>query len=94
MPKDKALIRHGTPDDLAELTALYNYYVEHTAITFDVASISEEERRSWLAQFKREGPYQLFVAESAGTIIGYASSVRFRAKRAYETSVETSIYLT
>src|SRR5260370_30408591 len=34
------------------------------------------------------------VAVSEGIVIGYASSSRFRAKPAYETSIETSVYLT
>jgi phosphinothricin acetyltransferase len=36
----------------------------------------------------------LLVALAEGRLIGYASSSRFREKPAYETSVETSIYVT
>jgi phosphinothricin acetyltransferase len=93
MPSGNVKIRHATSSDLGALTALYNHYVESTAITFDLAPFTEEARGSWLDQFKPTGRYQLFVAENDETIAGYACSQRFRVKRAYETSVETSIYL-
>ena len=86
-------IRRARPEDLADLTEIYNHYVIHTAITFDVEPYTPETRKPWLEQFADGGRHQLFVAESAGRVIGYAGSMRFRPKAAYETSVETTIYL-
>lgn len=93
MSSGNVTIRHASPSDLGPLTALYNHFVENTPITFDLEPLTEEARSSWLDQFTRTGRYQIFVAESDGAIAGYACSQRFRVKRAYETSVETSIYL-
>ncbi len=87
------LIRRARSADLADLTEIYNHYVVHTSITFDVEPYTPEARRPWLEQFAETGRYQLFVAERAGRAIGYAGSMRFRPKQAYETSVETTIYL-
>lgn len=38
-------------------------------------------------------PHRLLVAVSGGAVVGFACSSRFRPKAAYETSVETIIYL-
>ena len=86
-------IRPAREADLESLTALYNHYIRETAITFDIDPFSVEGRRPWLAQFKSSGRHRLLVAESGDQLLGYAASMPFRPKAAYETSVETSIYL-
>ena len=86
-------VRRAERRDLARVTEIYNHYVEHTAITFDVKPYSEPEREPWLAQFGPKGRHQLFVAERDGEAIGYAGSMPFRPKAAYETSVELTIYV-
>ena len=87
------MIRRARPHDLEALTALYNHYVEHTAITFDLEPFAVAARRAWLEGFAESGRHQLFVAEEQGAVVGYAGTRGFRDKRAYDTSVETSIYL-
>ncbi len=86
-------IRSVQPDDLPALTRIYNHYVEKTPITFDVEPYSVEARRPWLEGFDPQGPYRCFVAERDGAAVGWACSLRFRTKAAYDSSVETSIYL-
>jgi phosphinothricin acetyltransferase len=86
-------LRPGRADDLPALVAIYNHYVEKTSVTFDVDPFSVETRRPWLEQFAERGRYQLIVAAHNAELIGYACSARFRMKRAYDPSVETSVYL-
>jgi phosphinothricin acetyltransferase len=86
-------LRPGAAADLPALVAIYNHYVETTPITFDVERTSVESRRPWFEQFAARGRYRLVVAEHAGEAVGYACSAPFRSKRAYDPSVETSIYL-
>lgn len=88
----KVEIRPGRAADTPPLTAIYNHYVENTAITFDTRAFSVEERKPWFEQFAEDGPYRILVAEQGGELLGWACSLRFRTKAAYETSVETSIY--
>jgi phosphinothricin acetyltransferase len=87
------LIRIANDRDLPALTELYNYYVCNTAISFDLSPFSLEQRREWFKQYSPEGRYRLLVAQQEGQIVGYVTSSPFRVKAAYETSVETSIYL-
>jgi len=88
------LIRDFCESDIAELVALYNEYILNSAITFDLEPYSvEERRRSWLCHYQTSGRHRLFVAEDAERVVGYASSSPFAKKAAYDTSVETSIYI-
>jgi len=90
---DHLKIRSGLEGDLPALTEIYNYYVRETAITFDIEPFTTQTRRPWFSHFNGEGPYRLIVAEKEGDLLGYANSHPLRAKAAYITSVETSIYL-
>jgi phosphinothricin acetyltransferase len=85
-------IRSAVHDDLPRLTEIYNYYVVHTPVTFDVEPYTVERREAWFAQFGATGRYRLIVAEENGVVMGYAGTTRFRPKAAYETTVETTIY--
>lgn len=88
-------VRPGAESDLDALTDIYNHYVRETPITFDTAVFTSEERRPWLLSHPEDGPHRLMVAVAADSqaILGYATSSPFRAKPAYETSVEVTIYL-
>jgi phosphinothricin acetyltransferase len=85
-------IRDARASDLPRLTAIYNHYVERTAITFDLEPYTVESRRPWFAQFAPRGRHRLLVAEADGEVIAYAGTHQFRTKAAYDTSVETTIY--
>ena len=86
-------VRRAERSDLEAITALYNHFVETTAVTFDVGAFTALEREPWFAQFSEAGPHQLFIAEREGAFAGYAGSMAFKAKKAYSTSVETTIYV-
>ncbi|MET8807229.1 N-acetyltransferase family protein [Streptomyces sp. NPDC004546] len=88
-------VRPGVEEDLDALTAIYNHYVRETAITFDTAIFTSEERRPWLLSHPEDGPHRLKVATDAESqrILGYATSSPYRPKPAYVTSVETSVYV-
>jgi phosphinothricin acetyltransferase len=62
-------------------------------VTFDLEEQSLEDRQSWFRAFAETGPYRLLVVSEGDRCLGYASSVRFRPKPAYASTVETSIYL-
>ncbi|WP_328682532.1 GNAT family N-acetyltransferase [Streptomyces sp. NBC_00343] len=101
MPSERteAQVRAGVERDLDALTDIYNHYVRETPITFDTVPFTPEERRPWLLSHPEDGPYRLKVAVdgtfqgNSQRILGYATSSPYRAKPAYATSVEVTVYL-
>lgn len=89
----EANIRRAEVEDLPRLTEIYNYYIEHTPITFDIETKTIDQRGEWLAQFGASGRHQCFVVTDAGGVQGWACSGPYRPKAAYDTSVEFSVYL-
>ena len=88
------IVRDFCPDDIEVLTTLYNRYIEETTITFDLHPFTVEKRQEkWMSHYATTGRHRLLVAEREGQVLGYASSSQLRVKAAYDTSVETSIYL-
>jgi phosphinothricin acetyltransferase len=86
-------IRPGTLDDLERLTEIYNHYVRESQATFDVEQFTPQQRRTWFDHYSGSGRHRLFVADDGGALLGYATTSPLREKPAYETSVESTIYL-
>jgi phosphinothricin acetyltransferase len=84
-------VRPGEERDLDSLNALYNHYVRTSAATFDIDEVPLEYHRRWFDDLG--GPYKLLVAYEEGAFAGYAYSGQLSPRRAYETSVVTSVYL-
>lgn len=91
-------VRPGTEADLDVLTDIYNHYVRETALTFDTAPFTPDQRLPWLRSHPEDGPHRLLVAQDVTTpdnaprVLGYATSSPYRPKAAYSTSVEVSVY--
>jgi phosphinothricin acetyltransferase len=85
-------VRPASRADLPRLTEIYNYYVIHTPVTFDLEPYTVERRAEWFEQFALSGRYRLLAAEENGVVVGYAGTMRFRTKPAYDTTVETTVY--
>jgi phosphinothricin acetyltransferase len=86
-------IRHAEQADLSILLDIYNHYVVHTPVTFDIEPRTLAQRQAWLDEFATTGRHQCFVAVIDGRPVGYACSHRFKEKAAYEPTIATSIYL-
>lgn len=87
------IIRRAEQGDLSALLDIYNHYVRETPITFDLEPKTLDQRQEWFSSFAVTGRYQCFVAVRAGVAIGWASSHRFKERAAYDTTVESSVYL-
>ncbi len=92
MGESEIAIRPATGTDLPRLTEIYNHYVLTTPITFDIEPETVEQRRAWLDQFSAAGPHRLLVADERGDVLGFAGTTQFRSKRAYDTTVEMTVY--
>ncbi len=89
----KITVRQAEERDLVQLNNIYNRYVLETHFTLDIEPMTIEARREWFEHHGGTGRHRVVVGLSDSSVVGYASSSRFRPKPAYETSVETSIYL-
>jgi phosphinothricin acetyltransferase len=90
---DEAAVRRAEKRDVPALLEIYNYYVVNTHITFDLEPRTLEQRLGWFAVFGDAGRYQCFVAERGRAVTGWACSAPFKERAAYQTSVETSVYI-
>lgn len=89
-------IRYAQAEDLPALTEIFNYYVLNGHISFDTEPQTPEQRLAWFMQYREQGPYRLWVAESPESdmrIQGCAYSSAYRAHPAFAATIETSIYL-
>jgi len=86
-------IRPALEQDVPAITEIYNYYVVNTAVTFDLDPYTPDQRRMWFRQFKTSGRHQIVVAERVGVVVGYAYSSVFRSRAAYDSTVETTVYV-
>jgi phosphinothricin acetyltransferase len=84
-------VRAGRAEDLEQLNGLYNYYVLNSPCTFDIEPISMDARGAWFEEFG--GRHRLLVATEGNHFLGFAHSKSFMPRRAYETSVTTSVYI-
>lgn len=87
------VIRRVEQGDLPALLDIYNHYVVHTPITFDLEPRTLAQRQEWLDQFVASGKYQCFTSVRGSQPIGWVCSTKFKEKEAYATSIETSIYV-
>ena len=84
-------IRPATVSDLTAINDIYNHYVLHSTCTYQTEPCTTEERAAW---FAAHGPkHPVIVAEQGGRVIGWASLSKFHQRRAYENTVEDSVYL-
>ena len=88
---DKLHIRTAQISDAEELLAIYKPYIENTAITFEYDVPNIEEFANRIKTTLKRYPY--IVAELNGKIVGYAYAGVFKGRKAYDWSVETSIYI-
>ena len=84
-------IRSAVPDDAEALLAIYRYYVEQTAISYEIEAPSVSEFRKRIENTLKKYPY--LVLEESGVIRGYAYAGPFVARAAYDHSCALSIYL-
>ena len=85
------MIRDATLNDAEAVCSIYNPYVLGTVVTFEEAAVTVEEMRARMADVLHSWPW--LVVESDGRIAGYAYATKWRARAAYRTSVETTVYL-
>ena len=83
-------IRIATPEDAFAIQNIYRYYVDNTAITFELEVPSVKEFQERITKTLERYPY--LVAEEEGEVIAYAYAGIFYDRRAYDWSAEMSVF--
>jgi len=90
---ENIFIRNIKDTDIEAINSLYNNYIRETPFTFDIEEKTLSQKKEWFKIFKKDSPFQCVVAYENDILIGFASSRPFRDKEAYESSIETSVYI-
>jgi len=85
-------IRSATVADLDRIVGIYSHAVTNGTASYELEPPSREEMEKRFAALA-EGGFPYIVAESEGTIAGYAYAGPFRPRPAYRFIVEDSIYV-
>jgi L-amino acid N-acyltransferase YncA len=85
------IIRQVETKDAKAITAIYNFYIKNSTITFEEELLTVEEMAARIGSISSLYPY--FVAEDNGIVVGYAYATQWKARSAYRFSAEVTIYL-
>ncbi len=85
-------VRPAIAGDLAAIGEIYDHYVRTSHATFDTEPVGVERCREWLGEHAG-ARHRIFVAAGVGGVVGFARSGRHRPRPAYDTTVETSVYV-
>jgi len=86
------ILRDATEADLSAVRDIYNHAVEHTTAIWNETLVDLDNRVEWFRARKMRG-FPVIVAESNGTVAGYASYGDWRAFDGYRHTVEHSVYV-
>ena len=86
------MIRPALPADAEAITRIYNYYILNTVITFEEQVVPPQAMAKRIDEVYADSLPWL-VAESSGTIAGYAYTSRWKDRSAYRYAVESTVYL-
>ena len=88
---ERFTVRTVTPEDAQALLDIYSWYVENTAVSFELEPPTVEEFRARIAYYRRRYPY--LCVTQGDVIVGFAFAHAFRERAAYDYVAETTIYL-
>lgn len=85
------MIRPVSAEDASAIVSIYNYYIQHTVITFEEEPLNCADMKKRIIE--TTGNYPWLVYELDGEIVGYAYAHLWRERASFRFSVEDSIYL-
>ncbi len=81
-----------TVEDAEAIRSIYNVEVQTSTVTFDIMPRSLEEQQEWIAN--RSGAHAVVVAiDDDDEVVGFGSLSPYKARPAYATTVEDSVYV-
>ena len=86
------MIRAVEQSDFSRLSEIYNYYIEHSAATFEEVAVDGPQMGERVEKMQALSLPWL-VAEDSGRVTGYAYASPWNVRSAYRHTVECSVYL-
>ncbi len=84
-------IRLADLGDAEAIRAIYNPEVLESTVTFDLVPRTLEDQQLWLDE--HSGAHPAVVAVAGDAVVGFGSLSEYKARPAYRTSVEDSVYV-
>jgi len=90
------------PGDADALMEIYNPEVAETTVTFDLVTRTLDDQLAWIDEHRGAHPAIVAIDDEPGSgplgsggesIVGFASLGTYRARAAYATTVESSVYV-
>ncbi len=88
----KINIRTALKKDLDKILEILNYEIVNSIAIYDYKEKTYEDILSWFEQKQQTG-LPLIVAEMVGEVVGYGTYGSFRFKKAYQFTIEHSMYI-
>jgi L-amino acid N-acyltransferase YncA len=85
------MIRPVQLSDAAAIARIYQHYVTTTIISFETEPPSVDEMTARMQKITAR--HSWLVYENEGALLGYAYTSTFRERRAYQATVESTVYL-
>ena len=86
------VVRDAAPADADTIVRIYNYYISETVVTFEEERLDVAEMARRIANVQALGLPWL-VAESDGSVVGYAYGTKWHMRHGYRFSAEVTVYL-
>ena len=90
LTRPPVLVRSATPNDIGDITRIYNQGIEDSC-TFETEIRSEEERLEWFKNHDEKHP--VLVAVQLGQVVGWASLNVYNPRYGYRFVADLSIYI-
>jgi phosphinothricin acetyltransferase len=85
------IIRKVKLDDAKPIAEIYNFYIENTHHSFEIAPVGVEEMKERILGTSENYPF--LIAEENWEVTAYAFAACFKPRSAYKYSVEVSVYV-
>ena len=86
------LLRSAHLKDAEAIEKIYAHHVLNGTASFDTVPRTLAETQERITMITAKG-WPFIVAESSGTVVGYAYATQFRERAAYASTCENSIYV-
>ncbi|WP_026770285.1 GNAT family N-acetyltransferase [Asinibacterium sp. OR53] len=85
--------RNATVEDLPKIVEIYNSTISSRMVTADTENVTVESRLKWFEEHSPAKRPLWIIENESGETIGWVSFQSFYGRKAYDATVEVSIYL-